>query len=515
MPAICFCYEVHEPCQLRRYTVFDMGQNSIYEDDDHNCEALLRAARLCYLPANEMMLRLIRRYDGAFRLSFSISGVALDLFEQYTPEVLESFTALARTGCVEFVAETAPHSLAFLYSRQDFDRQVREQCARLERLFGVKPATFKNTECVYNNDLAVAVAGHGFEAVLAEGADHVLGWRSANFLYRPASAPGLALLLRNVGLSGDVGLRFSDRSWPAWPLRAETFAAWCHSLEGAADIINIFNDYHIFGLRHEKESGIFDFMEALPAALLAHKSFSFTTPALAAKNLSPVGEVDVPQFMSWEDEGRDLTAWLGNDMQKDAIHALYALGARVSACGGSLRHDFDRLQTADHFRHMSTKWFSSEAPDRPSPFASPYDAYITYMNVLADFELRVKADESARAAAGKGADTIPASPAKPAGKAKTSTATAAGKAKTGTAAAAAAPKAKAGAATTGKAVTKDKKSAVSNADSPAPRRGGKTPAQKQGASPKDTQTAGNEKAGTSRANPEKKPATQRKNPKNA
>nr|WP_296984674.1 glycoside hydrolase family 57 protein [uncultured Desulfovibrio sp.] len=487
MPALCFCYEVHEPYQLRRYTVFDMGQNSIYEDDDHNCEALLRAARLCYLPANELMLRLIRRYDGAFRLSFSISGVALDLFEQYTPEVLESFTALARTGCVEFVAETAPHSLAFLYSRQDFDRQVREQSARLEHLFGVKPVTFKNTECVYNNDLAAAVAGHGFRAVLAEGADHVLGWRSANYLYRPASAPGLALLLRNAGLSGDVGLRFSDHSWPAWPLRAETFAAWCHGLEGSADIINIFNDYHVFGLRHDKESGIFDFMEALPGALLAHEEFSFTTPALAAENLRPVGEVDVPQFMSWEDEGRDLTAWLGNDMQKDAIHALYAMGPRTAACNSALRRDFDRLQTADHFRHMSTKWFSNEAPDRPSPFASPYDAYITYMNVLADFELRLKADESARAtaaAAGKPADAAPVAKAR-------------------------------GRVGADAARNNGTKSAVKNAGSPAPRRGGKSPAEIQDANSADTRAAGSKKTGTTRANQEKKPATLRKSRKNA
>ena len=512
MPALCLCYEVHKPYQLRRYTVFDMGQNSIYEDDDHNCEALLRAARLCYLPANELMLKLIRRYEGAFRLSFSISGVALDLFEQYTPEVLESFTALARTGCVEFVAETAPHSLAFLYSRQDFDRQVREQSARLEHLFGVKPTTFKNTECVYNNGLAAAVAEHGFKVVLAEGADHVLGWRSPNYLYRPAGTPKLALLLRNAGLSGDVALRFSDRNWPAWPLRAETFATWCHDLEGSADIINIFNDYHIFGLRHEKESGIFDFMEALPGALLAHKKCSFTTPALAAKTLKPVDEVDVPQFMSWEDEGRDLTAWLGNDMQKDAIHALYALGSRAATCGDALRSDFDRLQTADHFRHMSTKWFSNEAPDRPSPFASPYDAYITYMNVLADFELRLKADENAQAAAGKGADMIPASPAKPAGKAKTGAGATAPKAKTG--AGATAPKAKTGAGAAGKALTKNKKNTVSNADSPAPRRGGKAPAPKQSASPKDTQTAGSEKTKTSRANNEKKPATLGKTRKN-
>ena len=399
MSAICLCYEVHEPYQLRRYTVFDMGQNSIYEDDDHNCDAMLRAARLCYLPANELMLKLIRRYDGAFRLSYAISGTALDLFEQYVPEVLDSFVALARTGCVEFVAQTAPHSLAFLYSRQEFDRQVQAQAARLKTLFGYKPVTFKNTECVYNNDLAAAVAELGFKAVLAEGTDHVLGWRSANYIYEPVSAPGLALLLRNTNFSGDMGVRFSDSAWPAWPLKAETFASWCHGLAESADIINIINDYHIFGMRHSRDSGIFDFMEALPEALLARKGTHFTTPATATKTFKAVGAMDVPQFMSWEDESGDLTAWLGNDMQKDAIHALYALSARVAHCGApDLRHDFDRLQTADHFRHMSTKWFSSEAPDRPSPFGSPYDAYITFMNVLADFEMRLKTTEELQTA---------------------------------------------------------------------------------------------------------------------
>ncbi len=399
MPAICLCYEVHEPYQLRRYTVFDMGQNSIYEDDDHNCDAMLRAARLCYLPANELMLKLIRRYDGAFRVSYAISGTALDLFEQYVPEVLDSFVALARTGCVEFVAETAPHSLAFLYSRQEFDRQVKAQLARLRTLFGYTPVTFKNTECVYNNDLAVAVAELGFKAVLAEGTDHVLGWRSANYLYQPVSAPGLSMLLRNTNLSGDIGMRFSDTAWPAWPLRAETFASWCHGLAESADIINIINDYHIFGLRHSKESGIFDFMETLPEALLARKDFHFTTPGMAIQAFKTMGKMDVPQFMSWEEESGDLTAWLGNDMQKDAIHALYAMSSRVALCGApDLQHDFDRLQTADHFRHMSTKWFSSESPDRPSPFGSPYDAYITFMNVLADFEMRLKAAEELQTA---------------------------------------------------------------------------------------------------------------------
>lgn len=392
MPALCLCFKIHEPYLLRRYTVFDMGQNSIYEDDDRNCDTLLRAARLCYLPANDMMMGLVRRFKKDFSVSFSISGTALDLFEQYAPEVLDSFAALAATGNVEFVAEPSAHSLAFLYSREEFDHQVKAHSARLKALFGKKPVTFKNTECVYNNDLAAALQQLGFKNILAEGADHVLGWRSPNWLYRPASAPKMGLLLRNTSLSGDMGLRFSNRSWNAWPLTAEKFASWCHSLAGTADIINICNDYHIFGLRHSRETGIFDFMEALPQAVLQDSRFSFATPAVAAKKLKPVGEVDVPQFMSWDDEGQDLTSWLGNDMQKDAIHTLYSLAPRVRTCSNKgLQRDYERLQTADHFHHMSTKWYGSSFADRPNPFGSPYDAYIAYMNVLADFELRLDA----------------------------------------------------------------------------------------------------------------------------
>ncbi|WP_304473333.1 glycoside hydrolase family 57 protein [uncultured Desulfovibrio sp.] len=399
MPALCLCYEVHEPYRLRRYTVFDMGQNSVYEDDDRNCDTLLFTARVCYLRMNDLLLKLIRRYGKDFKVAFSISGTALDQFEQYAPEVVDSFRALADTGCVEFVAETGPHSLAFLYSRDEFDLQVREHCARIRRLFGQKPVTFRNTEFVYNNDLAVALEKLGFKAVLAEGADHVLGWRSPNYLYRPVSTPRLGLLLRNVPLSSDIGLRFSDRGWNQWPLTAEKYAAWCHSVADSAEVINIFNDYHCFGLRHSGETGIFDFMEALPAALLARKDFRFTTPAEAVKKLKPVGEIDVPEFMSWDDEGRDLTAWLGNDMQKDAVHALYALTPRVRKVNApELTHDFERLQTSDHFRYISTKWFADFVSDRPNPFNSPYDAYITYMNVLADFEMRLTAAEETRAA---------------------------------------------------------------------------------------------------------------------
>ena len=396
MPALCLCFTIHEPYQLRRYTVFDMGQSSVYEDDDRNCEAVLRAARLCYLPACEMLLKLVRRFEGAFVVSLCVSGTALDLFEQYAPEVTESLCALAATGCVEFVAETSAHSLAFLYSREEFDRQVKTQSARLKSLFGKKPTAFMHTECVFNNDLAAALQQLGFKTALTQGTDHVLGWRSPNWVYRPVSAPKMQLLLRNAGLSDDMGLRFGDKAWSGWPLTADKYASWLHSLGNSVDVINVFNDIHMFGLRHAPDSGIFDFMSALPEALLADSRFSFATPASLPTKLKPAGEVDVPQFMSWEDNGNDLTTWLGNDMQKDAIHALYSLAARVRASGQKmLLHDFERLQTADHFRYMSTRWFSGPRQDRPNPYDSPYDAYITYMNVLADFELRLDAAELA------------------------------------------------------------------------------------------------------------------------
>ena len=408
MPALCLCYEVHEPYRLRRYTVFDMGQNSVYEDDDRNCDALLLTARACYLPMNDLLLKLIRRYGKDFKVAFSISGTALDQFEQYAPEVVDSFKALADTGCVEFVAETGPHSLAFLYSRDEFDLQVKEHCARIKRLFGKKPVTFRNTEFFYNNDLPVALEKLGFKVVLAEGAAHVLGWRSPNYVYRPVSTPNMSLLLRNISLSADIGLRFSDHGWNQWPLTAEKYAGWCHSVADSAELINIFNDYHCFGLRHSGETGIFDFMEALPAAVLSRKDFRFTTPAEAVKKIEPVGEIDVPEFMSWDDEGRDLTAWLGNDMQKDAIHALYALAPRVRKVNApDLTHDFERLQTSDHFRYISTKWFADFLSDRPNPFNSPYDAYITYMNVLADFEMRLTAAEETLAATGAATKKTP------------------------------------------------------------------------------------------------------------
>ncbi len=394
MPALCLCYEVHEPYTLRHYTVFDMGQNSIYENDDRNCDILLHTARTCYLPMNDLLLKLIRRYGKDFRLTFCISGTALDQFEQYAPEVLESFQALAETGNVEFAAETAPHSLAFLYSREEFIRQTEEHARRVKKLFGKKPTTYRNAELVYNNDMATCLGEIGFKTVLAEGAEHVLGWRSSNYVYTPMNEPQMRLLMRNVPLSTDIGRRFCDQSWDQWPLTAEKYASWIHGMVDA-EVINIFNDYHVFGYRNPASSGIFNFMEALPGAILANPNFHFATCAEIAKKIPPVAEIDVPQFMSWDDAGRDLNAWLGNDMQKDAIHALYKLTDRVRAIDSPiLKRDFERLQTADHFHNMSTKWFTVFSPDRPNPFPGPYDAYIAYMNVLADFEMRVTAAEA-------------------------------------------------------------------------------------------------------------------------
>lgn len=430
MPALCLCYVFHETYQLRHYTVFDIGHNSIYEDDDRNGNTLLYSARNCYLPMNDLLLKLIKKFGKDFKLAISVSCTALDQFEQYAPEVLDGLKALADTGCVEFMAETGPHTLSFLYSQDEFKAQVKDHMARTKTLFGKKPVTFRNADLVYNNDIASTLEGLGFKAVLAEGADHVLGWRSPNYMYSPVSAPKMRLLMRNKGLSMDLSRNFRNRNWDQWPLTAEKFASWCHNQNGKADIINIFNDYHIFGLRNKRETGIFEFMEALPGAILANKDFSFVTPSEAAKKIAPVDTIDVPQFMSWDAEGGDLTAWLGNDMQKDAIHALYALAPRVrKLMDKALYHDFKRLQTSEHFRYMSTKWFTHFASDRPNPYQSPYDAYITYMNVLGDFTMRLNALEAqAHKARAKRTSTAPAT--KSPGEGATSVAKVADKAQT-------------------------------------------------------------------------------------
>lgn len=409
MPAVCFYFQVHQPYRLRPYTFFDIGANPFYEDEDANCDILLKVARKCYLPMNDVLLELVRRHEGRFNISFSLSGTAIDQFEEYAPEVLESFQALARTGCVEFLDETYCHSLSFLFSRGEFRNQVLRHRKRIEDLFGQSPRVFRNTELIYNNDVAREVEALGYDAILAEGADHVLGWRSPNWLYQPAGCTRLKLLLKNYALSDDIAFRFSNRDWPEWPLTAEKFAAWAHAVNTQGDLINLFMDYETFGEHQWASTGIFDFMRALPEAILRHPDFSFKTPSEAADSLAPRARLDVPQYMSWADAERDLTAWLGNDMQHDAIHALYACEAQVRALDDAdVTRAWRRLQTSDHFYYMCTKWFSDgDVHKYFNPYGTPYDAYINFMNVLADFRLRLDARAPAGETAAEALEHMP------------------------------------------------------------------------------------------------------------
>ncbi len=398
MPSVCFYFQVHQPYRLRRYTFFDMGNNHFYEDEDSNCDILLKVARKCYLPMNRLLLEQIRRCKGRFKIAFSLTGTVLDQLEAWAPEVVCSFQDLAETGCVEFLSETDAHSLAVLFSPDEFREQLIAHDARIKRLFGQKPRVFRNTELIYNNDLARIVEDMGYKAILAEGVDHVLGWRSPNYVYQPSTCQNLKLLLKNYRLSDDIAFRFSNREWPEFPLTAEKFASWAHASQVTGDVLNLFMDYETFGEHHGASTGIFQFMEALPDCVMSHPNFDFRTPSEVARTRAPVARLDVPLYVSWADAERDLSAWLGNDMQNDAIESVYRLEKRVKALGNvDMLRTWRRLQTSDHFYYMCTKWFADGSVHKYfNPYGSPYDAYINYMNVLADFELTLKALEQKR-----------------------------------------------------------------------------------------------------------------------
>jgi alpha-amylase len=392
MPSICFYFQVHQPCRLRHYTFFDIGQEHHYEDDEHNGEILNKVAEKCYLPANAVLLDLLKQYKGDFRIAFSISGVALDQFEQFNPAVLDSFKRLADNGCVEFLNETYHHSLAFIFSVPEFREQVELHRQRIFKLFGQKATTFRNTELIYSDAIAREVENLGYKAILAEGADRILGWRSPNSVYRPEGCRTLKLLLKNYRLSDDIAFRFSSREWSEFPLTAPKFARWVHQLDNAGDTINLFMDYETFGEHQWEETGIFHFLKLIPEHILADPHFRFLTPAQVAQESRPAESLSVPEFMSWADIERDLTAWMGNDMQNDALRSVYDLEANVRARGRKdLLKTWRRLQTSDHFYYMCTKWFADgDVHKYFNPYSSPYDAYINYMNVLTDFSEQVE-----------------------------------------------------------------------------------------------------------------------------
>jgi len=390
MASICFYFQVHQPYRLRRYSVFDTGAD--YYDHVKNAEICRKVGRNCYLPANRLLLDLIRRHDGRFRIAYSVTGVVLEQFEAYAPEVLDTFHELNETGCVEFMAETYHHTLSFLYSRDEFAAQIAMHRRRMRELFGCEPTVFRNTELIYNNDLAQFVAQLGFKAILCEGADHVLGYRSPNYLYRPPQCPSVTLLLKNYRLSDDIAFRFGNRNWAEWPLTAEKFCRWVNQVNGNGYVVNLFLDYETLGEHQWEDTGIFDFLGSLPGEVLRHADNDFKTPSEVVATYPVSGEFDVPHMMSWADTERDLSAWLGNAMQSNALHELYRLeGAVKAADDPQVLDDWRRLQSSDHFYYMCTKYFEDgDVHKYFNPYQSPYDSYINFMNVLDNLSTRVR-----------------------------------------------------------------------------------------------------------------------------
>ena len=389
--SICLYFQVHQPTRLRLYRFFDIGKDSHYYDDFANRTILRRIAQKCYLPMNAQLLEQIKRDKGKFKVAFSISGSALEQFQRFAPDVIDSFRALAETGCVEFLCETYYHSLASLASPSEFEHQVLKHKKTIEDLFGVTPTAFRNTELIYSNAIGEEVYNLGFKTMLTEGARHIMGWQSPNFVYSCDTQPKLRLLLRNYGLSDDIAFRFSNQGWDMWPLTAEKYLAWVKDSAKDDDIVNLFMDYETFGEHQSAASGIFDFMKALPDAILADGTFSFVTPSEATKKYKPVADLDVPDAISWADEERDVTAWLGNELQQEAFNKVYAMTEKLSIVGDpELWEDFGHLQESDHFYYMCTKFFSDgEVHKYFNPYDTPYEAFINYMNVISDFQIRL------------------------------------------------------------------------------------------------------------------------------
>lgn len=387
--SICLYFQVHQPTRLRLYRFFDIGKDSHYYDDFANRTILKRVAQKCYLPMNRTLLKAIKDSKGKFKVAFSISGSVLDQFDRYAPEVLDSFKELSDTGCVEFLCETYYHSLASIGSPSEFEFQVRKQKEAVENYFGVTPTTFRNTELIYSDAIGKRVYDMGFKTILTEGARHIMGWRSPNYVYSNDLVPQQSLLLRNYGFSDDIAFRFGDKSWGGWPLTAEKFKTWIDEAEG--DYVGLFMDYETFGEHTDASTGIFDFMEALPRIFLSDKEFKFYTPSEVANAFKPVSELSVPNPISWADEERDLTAWLGNELQNEAFSKLYGLQEKLSLLNDPvLWSDYGHLQESGHFYYMCTKFFTGGDMHKYfNPYNSPYEAFINYMNVLSDFIIRV------------------------------------------------------------------------------------------------------------------------------
>lgn len=392
--AIVLYLHVHQPYRIRNYSIFDAGNNhdyfdAPYDSRESNERILKKVAEKSYLPTNERLLKLLRQHPQ-FKVSLSITGTVLEQLEKWSPVALHSFQELVGTGQVEIVGETYHHSLAFFYSRAEFEMQVKMHREKVEQLFSQTPKVFRNTELAYNNDLAYWADKAGYKGILAEGWDAVLGWRSPNFIYRPAYTDNIRLLMKNYKLSDDIAFRFGNHDWAEWPLTADKFAHWLNA-DYQATNFNLFMDYETFGEHQWDESGIFDFLDHLPNQWLQTEGNTFMTVSEAIDAFDPKDIVDVPHTVTWADTERDLSAWLGNAMQQEAIHALYDLQERIiNTHDLALIEDWRRLQTSDHFYYMCTKWFNDgDIHAYFSPYESPYEAFINFMNAYHDLQYRL------------------------------------------------------------------------------------------------------------------------------
>lgn len=392
MKNICLYFQVHQPFRLKRYRFFDVGKDHYYYDDYMNKHILKKVANRCYLPTNELLYNLLTEFDGKFKISFSLTGIFLDQLELYAPEVIASFKKLAKTGHVEFLAETYSHSLAAMGSPEEFAAQVNMHREKIKSMFGLTPVVFRNTELVYSDTIGEQVSKMGFKSMLAEGAKHVLGWKSPNFLYYNVIDPRLKVLLRNYKLSDDIAFRFSNQSWNEWPLKSETYHQWLKGTPANEDFVNLFMDMETFGEHQPVESGIHQFLEHLVRGIVRDPETGFAFPSEIAEQHQAVGPLSVPYPSSWADEERDLSAWLGNEMQKEAFKKLYSLRKLVlQANDPELTKDWAYLQASDHLYYMSTKFFADQSVHNYfNPYNSPYDAFINYMNILSDFIIRLE-----------------------------------------------------------------------------------------------------------------------------
>ena len=389
----------HQPFRVRKYSVFDTAtEHNYFDEPDYNTErnneqVFRKVADKSYRPMNAMLEKLLAAHSE-FKLSLSITGVFIEQAERWAPDVLESFKRLVNTGQVEIVAETYYHSLAFFYSRSEFENQVEAHKSKIRETFGVETQVFRNTELSYNDTMAKWADDYGFKGILAEGWDPILQWRSPNYVYKPSGTTNIALLLKNYRLSDDVAFRFGDKNWPQWPLNADTYNDWVNASITDKSIVNLFMDYETFGEHQWVDTGIFDFYESFVGKWLENPANTFYTVSGAIDAFKPVGEISMPNTVTWADTERDLTAWLGNSMQQEALRYLYAMEDDILRTNDiDLISDWRKLQTSDHVYYMCTKWFTDgDVHAYFSPYESPYDAFLYFINVIRDLRWRLHHD---------------------------------------------------------------------------------------------------------------------------